>query len=182
MRSLPWRLARIAEVRRECRHLGADAGAAADALGVDREKGMRAVVGLVEFAIQRPDCGTEGATGQRAAQQIDRHRQPEAFRSGRWQQHAVDRIRWRSGRLAASIGRPALGNRLPCACAKRILPIAVALIAMSTTSGSPLADGKAIAIGLLPTTRSAPPGAGISGRVLEKAKPIMAACAKRRAQ
>ncbi|MNY40672.1 hypothetical protein D3C86_1754300 [compost metagenome] len=39
-----------------------------------------------------------------------------------------------------------------------------------------------MAIGLLPTTRSAPPGAGIKGRVLENAKPTMPAAANWRAQ
>ena len=33
-------------------------------------------------------------------------------------------------------------------------------------------EGTAIAIGLLPTTRSAPPGAGIRGRVLHMAMPM----------
>ena len=61
-------------------------------------------------------------------------------------------------------------------------PMAVALIAMSTTSGRPSAEGNAIDKGLLPTTRCAPPGAGIKGRVFEKAKPTMPSAATWRVQ
>ena len=49
--------------------------------------------------------------------------------------------------------------------------MAASLVAMSSTSGASPAVGIAIAIGLFPTTRSAPPGAGMSGRVLHIAIP-----------
>ena len=65
--------------------------------------------------------------------------------------------------------------------AMRILPIAASLVAMSSTIGMSPAVGTAIAIGLLPTTRSAPPGAGISGRVLHIAMPMQSASAACRA-
>ncbi|MCY1176138.1 hypothetical protein D9M73_163990 [compost metagenome] len=82
---------------------------------------------------------------------------------------------------ASVVGLPSLstaqpgGIAWPAVAARRILPIAVALIAMSSSSGSPLAVGTAIAIGLLPTTASAPPGAGISGRVLDMTMPTLPA-------
>ncbi len=63
--------------------------------------------------------------------------------------------------------------------------MAVALNAMSASTGNAPAEGSATAMGLLPTKASAPPGAGISGRVLHMTMPIQsaaAACsAKRRA-
>ena len=55
--------------------------------------------------------------------------------------------------------------------------MAASLVAMSSTIGTAPATGSAIAIGLLPTTRSAPPGAGMSGRVLHMAMPMQPACA-----
>jgi len=66
--------------------------------------------------------------------------------------------------------------------AMRILPMAASLVAMSRTRGIFPAVGNAIAIGLLPTTRSAPPGAGISGRVLHIAMPMQPASAACRAK
>jgi hypothetical protein len=50
--------------------------------------------------------------------------------------------------------------------------MAASLVAMSSTSGTAPSTGTAMASGLLPTTRSAPPGAGISGRVLHIATPM----------
>jgi len=47
------------------------------------------------------------------------------------------------------------------------LPIAVALSAMSTSTGYSPVLGSAMAIGLLPVRASAPPGAGINGRVFD---------------
>ena len=49
--------------------------------------------------------------------------------------------------------------------------MAVALSAMSASTGNAPAEGSATAIGLLPTSASAPPGAGISGRVFESTIP-----------
>ena len=43
--------------------------------------------------------------------------------------------------------------------------MAASLVAISSTMGMGPAVGMAMAIGLLPTTASAPPGAGISGRI-----------------
>jgi hypothetical protein len=77
------------------------------------------------------------------------------------------------------------GIASPAFSAIRILPIAASLVAMSSTIGAGPSDGTAIAIGLFPTTRSAPPGAGISGRVLHITMPIQSSAAafsaKRRA-
>src|ERR1700760_2842126 len=69
------------------------------------------------------------------------------------------------------------GIALPAFSAMRILPIAASLVAMSSTIGISPAVGTAIAIGLLPTTRSPPPGGGISGRVLHIAMPMQSAAA-----
>src|SRR5215470_8525535 len=75
------------------------------------------------------------------------------------------------GRPSASTAQSA-GMLLPAAAARRILPIAVALKAMSTSTGNSPADGSAMAIGLLPTSASAPPGAGSSGRVFDNTMPM----------
>src|ERR1039458_6536974 len=63
------------------------------------------------------------------------------------------------------------GIGLPAFSAMRILPIAASLVAMSSTIGIVPAVGMEMARGLLPRTRSAPPGAGINGRVLHMAIP-----------
>ena len=57
------------------------------------------------------------------------------------------------------------------AAASRILPMAVALNAMSASTGNAPAEGSAMAMGLLPTMASAPPGGGINGRVFESTMP-----------
>ena len=85
------------------------------------------------------------------------------------------------GTPASSVAQPS-GIGRPFASAIRMRPMAVALIAMSTTSGRPSAEGNAIDKGLLPTKRWAPPGAGIKGRVFEKAKPTMPSAATWRVQ
>ena len=69
----------------------------------------------------------------------------------------------------------------PAAAASLILPMAVALIAMSTSTGNSPALGSAIAIGLLPVIASAPPGAGISGRVFDITMPTQSCSAISRA-
>src|SRR5215831_7864346 len=62
------------------------------------------------------------------------------------------------------VGRPwestaqSSGMRAPAAAARRILPIAVALNAMSASAANSPAEGSAMAMGLLPTSASAPPG------------------------
>ena len=53
--------------------------------------------------------------------------------------------------------------------------MAASLVAMSSPIGIAPSAGTATAIGLLPTTRSAPPGAGISGRVLHMTMPMQSA-------
>ena len=68
----------------------------------------------------------------------------------------------------SGIGRPAEE-------ASRILPRATADNAMSSTISTPAVVGTAIASGLLPTIRSAPPGAGISGVVFDIAIPMQPA-------
>ena len=80
--------------------------------------------------------------------------------------------------VASVVGLPSLrtaqfaGMAWPAFSASRILPMAASLVAISSTSGIGPSLGIAIASGLLPTTRSAPPGAGISGRVLHMAMPM----------
>ncbi len=49
--------------------------------------------------------------------------------------------------------------------------MAVALNAMSASTGNAPAEGSAMAMGLLPTMASAPPGGGINGRVFESTMP-----------
>src|SRR5580698_7492517 len=70
------------------------------------------------------------------------------------------------GLPSAAIAQSA-GMDLPAAAARRILPIAVALRAMSTLTGCTPLLGTATAIGLLPVIASAPPGAGNSGLVFD---------------
>ena len=73
------------------------------------------------------------------------------------------------------------GIPLPRAWASLILPAATAEVAMSISTGSPRADGTAIAIGLVPSRASAPPnGATLFGERPESAvimamKPAFAA-------
>ncbi len=87
--------------------------------------------------------------------------------------------------LGSVVGKPSAvtaqfdGIVLPAFSAMRILPMAASLVAMSSTIGVFPEVGMAMASGLLPTTRSAPPGAGINGRVLHMARPTQfssAAC------
>ena len=59
--------------------------------------------------------------------------------------------------------------------------MAVALSARSTSAGKSPWVGSAIASGLLPTSASAPPGAGISGRVFDMTMPTQPWSAIRRA-
>jgi hypothetical protein len=59
--------------------------------------------------------------------------------------------------------------------------MAVALSAMSASTANSPADGSATAMGLLPTKGSAPPGAGISGRVLDSTMPMQFCAAIKRA-
>ena len=79
------------------------------------------------------------------------------------------------GAIAVLDGQHGLGQvagmSRPDAAAKRILPIAASDIAMSRITGAASRCGMAIASGLLPTTRVAPPGAGMSGLVLHAATP-----------
>ena len=59
--------------------------------------------------------------------------------------------------------------------------MAVALSAISTSTGKSPALGSANAIGLLPTMASAPPGAGISGRVFDITMPTQS-CVRHQAR
>ncbi len=81
---------------------------------------------------------------------------------------------------AASVAQSP-GMLSPEAAARRILPMAAWLVAMSKLRGLPEAVGSAMATGLLPTRRSAPPGAGISGRVLLMTTPTLPLAAARSA-
>ena len=84
------------------------------------------------------------------------------------------------GLPSAAIAQSA-GIGLPAAAARRILPIAVALIAMSTSTGWVPLVGTAKAIGLFPVIASAPPGAGSKGRVFDITIPTQPWLAIRRA-
>src|SRR5580698_9057473 len=84
------------------------------------------------------------------------------------------------GLPSAAIAQSA-GIGLPAAAARRILPIAVALSAISTSTGWAPLVGSAKAIGLLPVMASAPPGAGNNGRVFDMTMPTQPFSAIRRA-
>ena len=60
--------------------------------------------------------------------------------------------------------------------------MAVALSAMSASTGNSPAEGSAMAMGLLPTRASAPPGAGINGRVFDSTMPMQFCSAIMRAK
>ena len=71
------------------------------------------------------------------------------------------------------------GMLFPSLAARTIFPIAAALTAMSTTIGGYFPLGNASEKGLLPTTFSAPPGAGINDSVLLQQIPIIPLSAAR---
>jgi len=85
------------------------------------------------------------------------------------------------GLPSASIAQ-SCGMGCPAAAARRIFPMAVALSAMSASTGNSPVEGSATAMGLLPTMASAPPGAGINGRVLDSTMPTQLCSAIMRAK
>ncbi len=164
--------------------LGGGGGLLAEPVGiaemrdVDGDEEVRAVVGYGEVAIERAHLRAEGALREQAAHQVDQEGQAEPFGPAGRQQHPGDRFRSDrlSGRLLRSPPRSAGLYRRPF----RPCGSCPSLLRWWPCRARPECrrpQASAIASGLLPTTRSAPPGAGINGRVLHIAMPMHPACA-----
>ena len=142
---------------------------------IDRNEQLRRSERDSGVPIQRLNSGAVRTRGKQSAQQIDQEGQPEAF--GPPEGSSIPAIAGWDGCRVPSDFAASRRHRLPGLFGHADLTHCRFAGRHVEHDGDRRLGWHAIAIGLFPTTRSAPPGAGISGRVLHMTMPTQSAFA-----